>query len=150
MSVFEGAVIEMKKILVVYQDDVWARSLAADFSAVGFKIETTALLSDMIRKVRTGDFAVALLDDEIEGIRACDVISLLKKIDWRLQVIVVSSAESLGVVRRLRGEGIFYQAMKPVDLDEIRSAVECAFGKIERERLREFPVQELVAQMGTV
>jgi hypothetical protein len=27
--------------------------------------------------------------------------------------------------------------MKPVDLEEIRSAVECAFEKIERENLRE-------------
>jgi DNA-binding NtrC family response regulator len=140
----------MKKILIVYEDDLWARSLSADFNAAGFKIEMTGLLSDMIRKVRTGDFAVVLLDDEIEGIKACDVVSLLKKIDWRLQVIVVSSVESLEVVRRLRGEGIFYQAMKPVDVDEIRSAVQCAFGKIERERLREYPVPDLVHEMTTM
>ncbi|OGP60318.1 MAG: hypothetical protein A2162_10885 [Deltaproteobacteria bacterium RBG_13_52_11b] len=53
-------------------------------------------------------------------------------------MIVISSEESLGSVRRLRGAGIFYQAMKPVDLEEIRSAVECAFEKIERENLRPF------------
>jgi hypothetical protein len=50
---------------------------------------------------------------------------------------MISSEESLGLARRLRGAGIFYQAMKPVDLKEIRSAVECAFEKIERENVRE-------------
>jgi hypothetical protein len=50
---------------------------------------------------------------------------------------MISSEESLGPVRRLRGAGIFYQAMKPVDMEEIRSAVQCAFEKIERENEKE-------------
>ena len=39
-------------------------------------------------------------------------------------------------------QGIFYQAMKPADMEELKSAVECAFEKIERENLRErvFPL----------
>ena len=87
----------------------------------------------MIRKVRNGKIHVILLDDEIEGVKACDLVPFLKKINQRIQVIVISSEESIGVVKRLRGAGIFYQAMKPVDLGEIKSAVECAFEKIERE-----------------
>jgi hypothetical protein len=51
------------------------------------------------------------------------------------------------LVRRLRGAGIFYQAMKPVDLEEIRSAVECAFEKIERENLKEGFFSFLIPQM---
>jgi enoyl reductase-like protein len=50
---------------------------------------------------------------------------------------MISSEESLRLVRRLRGAGIFYQAMKPVDMEEIRSAVQCAFEKIERENEKE-------------
>ncbi len=62
---------------------------------------------------------------------------LFKKISSLIQVIVISSEESISRVKLLRGAGIFYQAMKPVDLDEIKSAVACAFEKIERENLRE-------------
>jgi DNA-binding NtrC family response regulator len=64
-------------------------------------------------------------------------VSLLKKVNSKIQVIMISSEESLSLVRRLRGAGIFYQAMKPVDLEEIRSAVQCAFEKIERENEKE-------------
>ena len=70
-------------------------------------------------------------------VKACDLVAIFKKINPRVQVIVISSEESIGLVKRLRGAGIFYQAMKPVDLEEIRSAVECAFEKIERENLKE-------------
>jgi DNA-binding NtrC family response regulator len=64
------------------------------------------------------------------------VVPLLKRINLKIQVIAVSSEESLDLVRRLRGAGIFYQAMKPVDLEEVKSAVECAFEKLKRENFR--------------
>ena len=69
--------------------------------------------------------------------RAWQLVSLLKRINRRVQVVLVSSEESLGVVRQLRGSGIFYQAMKPVDFGELKSAVESAFKKIQRESFRE-------------
>jgi DNA-binding NtrC family response regulator len=122
-------------ILVAYQDDLWTKSLSTFFHGIGYRVETAKMVSEMIRKVRKGNIEVVLLDDEIEGVMACDLVPLFKKMDDKIQVIVVSSQASLGFVKRLRGAGIFYQAMKPVDLEEIKSAVECAFEKIEREKI---------------
>jgi len=129
--------MKSKSILIAYQDDLWARSLSTFLHGIGYRVETAKMISEMIRKVRNGKIQVVLLDDEIEGVKACDLVPLFKKINERVQVIVISSEASLGVVKRLRGAGIFYQAMKPVDLEEIKSAVECAFEKIERENLKE-------------
>ncbi|MGZ3495240.1 MAG: response regulator [Thermodesulfobacteriota bacterium] len=129
--------MKLKTILIAYQDDLWAKSLSAFFQGIGYRVETAKMLSEMIRKVRKGNILVVLLDDEIEGVKACDLVPLFKKIEDKIQVIVISSEVSLGLVKRLRGAGIFYQAMKPVDPEEIKSAVECAFEKIERESLKE-------------
>ncbi|MBS3920306.1 MAG: response regulator [Deltaproteobacteria bacterium] len=129
--------MQHKKILIAYQDDLGVRSLATYFHGQGYRVESVKALSEMIKKVRNGQHQVLLLDDEIEGLKACDIVSLLKKVNSRIQVIMISSEESLGSVRRLRGAGIFYQAMKPVDMEEIRSAVQCAFEKIERENEKE-------------
>jgi DNA-binding NtrC family response regulator len=104
---------------------------------MGYKVEITKVMSEMIRRVRKGNIHVILIDDEIEGIKACDVVSLLKNINPKIQIIVISSEVSIGLVKRLRGAGIFYQAMKPIDLGEVKAAVECAFGKIERESAKE-------------
>jgi DNA-binding NtrC family response regulator len=129
--------MKSKTILMAYQDDLWAGSLSSFFHGSDYRVETAKIVSEMIRKVRKGNIYVVLLDDEIEGVKACDLVPLFKKIDDKIQIIVISSDLSLGLAKRLRGAGIFYQAMKPVDLEEIKSAVECAFEKIERENLRE-------------
>ena len=129
--------MKSKTILIAYPDDFWSKSLSAFFHDVGYKVETTKAVSEMIQRIRKGNIHVILIDDEIEGVKACDVVPCSKNMNPKIQVIVISSEESIGLVKRLRGAGIFYQAMKPVDLTEVKSAVECAFRKIERENLKE-------------
>ena len=140
--------MKLKTILIAYQDDLCTKSLTTFFHSRGYRVDTTRVMSEMIRRIRRGNIHVILIDDEIEGVKACEVVPLLKNIDPKIQIIVISSEESIGLVKRLRGAGIFYQAMKPVDLGEIKSAVECAFRKIERENLKagffSFPMREMV------
>ena len=130
--------MKSKRVLIAYQDDQWVQSFSRFFHGTGCRVERAKGLSDLVRSVRSGAVDVVLLNDEMEGIKAYELVPLIKKINGSVQVIVISSEESLGSVRRLRGAGIFYHAMKPVDVEEIRSAVECAFEKIERESLRPF------------
>ncbi len=125
--------MKSKRILIAYRDDIWARPLSAFFHELGYRVEMVTVVNQMVQRVLNGDIYVLLLDDDIEGRKACELVSLLKSINRRVQAIVVSSQESLGVVRQLRSTGIFYLAMKPVDLEELKSAVECAFAKIQRE-----------------
>ena len=139
--------MKSKTIFIAYRDDLWARSLSTYFHSLGYRVEVARLVSDIIRRIRNGKIHVVLIDDEIEGVKACDLVPIFKKIDSRIQVIVISSEESIGLVKRLRGAGIFYQAMKPVDLEEIRSAVECAFEKIGRENLKEGFFSFLIPKM---
>ena len=129
--------MKSKTILIAYQDEQGVKSLSIFLHGIGYKVESVMKVSDLIRKLRKGHIHVVLLDDEIEGVKASDLVPLFKKIDERIQVIVISSEVPLGLVKRLRGAGIFYHAMKPVDVEEIRSAVECAFEKIERENMNE-------------
>ncbi len=126
-----------KGILIAYQDDSWVQPISDLLNNRGYRIETTKAVSEILRKVRGRDIQVVLLDDQMEEIKACDLVPLFKKMNPRVQIIVISSDESIGLAKRLRDAGIFYQAMKPVDLEEIRTAVACAFEKIEREQPRE-------------
>ena len=73
-----------KTILIAYQDDLWARSLSTFFHGIGYKVETAKAVSDMIRKVRKGNIHVLLLDDEIEGVKACDLVPLCKKMNEKI------------------------------------------------------------------
>lgn len=126
-----------RTILISNRDDREIDSLSVFFRKIGYRVETAKRLVDVLNKVRNINIHVLLLDDEIEDVKAWDLIPLVKKMNPWLQVIMISSEESIDWVRRLRGAGIFYQAMKPVDMEEIKSAVACALEKIEKENLRE-------------
>jgi len=129
--------MKSKTILIGYQDPMLVGSLSTFLHDIGYKVETANRVSEMIRKIRKGHIPVVLLEDEIEGVKAFDLVPLFRNISEKTQVIVISSEVSLGLVKRLRGAGIFYQAMKPVDLEEVQSAIGCAFEKIERENVKE-------------
>jgi DNA-binding NtrC family response regulator len=126
--------MKSKTILMAYQDDSWVKPLSTLFAEMGYRIETSRVVSEAIREVRSRDMQVILLDDQMEEIKAYDLAPLFKRLNTKAQIIVISSDGSVGLAKRLREAGIFYQAMKPVDLEEIRSAVACAFEKIEREQ----------------
>ena len=136
-----------KRILIAYQDDRLIRSLPPFLNKFGYRAEAVTAVCEMIKRIRNGDIQVVLLDDEMEGLKAWDLAALVKKINPKIQIIGVSSEESIGLVKRLRGAGDFYQAMKPVDLEEIRAAVDCAFEKIERENPREGLLSFLAPKM---
>ena len=139
-----------KSILIAYKDDIWARPLDTFFQELGYTVEMVTVVSQMVQRVLNGDIHVLLLDDDVEGRKAYELVSLLKSVNRRVQAIVVSSQESLGVVRQLRSAGIFYQAMKPVDMEELKSAVECAFAKIQREGFIEGLFSFFVPSRGMV
>jgi len=81
--------MKSKTILIAYQDDLWAKSLSTFFHGIGYRVETAKMVSEMIRKVRKGSIHVVLLDDEIEGVKACDLVPSLKR--WMIKSRSLSS-----------------------------------------------------------
>jgi len=125
--------MKSRKVLIACQDD----SSASKLSDIFHGSEIVKTVSDIIRQVKNGRFQVIVLDEEVEGIKVTDLVPIVKKMNPKTQIIAISSEGSIESARRLREAGIFYQAMKPLDIDEIKSAVSCAFDKIERENLSE-------------
>jgi DNA-binding NtrC family response regulator len=121
--------MKSKTVLIACQEGLCAGSLMSFLNGSGYGVETPETVSEIIQTTRNEAVHVVLLNEEIEGVRACDLVPLFKKINGTIQVIVISSEVPLGPAKRLRGAGIFYHAMKPVDLEEIKSAVKCACEK---------------------
>ena len=65
------------------------------------------------------------------------LIPLLKKCIRNLSIILLANDASLPLMRKLRNEGIFYHALKPVngeDREELRQVVECAFQRFSENQ----------------
>ncbi len=126
----------MMGILIADQDLDSRRQMAEMFIEAGYNVIVTTSAADALHGILKKTAQVVLLGSEFDELAAADLIPLLKKCNRNLTIIFVSADASLPVIRKLRTEGIFYHALKPVnreDREEIRQAVRCAFENLRQE-----------------
>jgi len=129
----EPAVMEAVKTVIVADRDVEVRKqLLLLLSAKGYEVKTTDSASDLIRELQR-TLGIIVLDSELSGMKAYEMIPLIKRVNPKLPIIVMSESGSLELAQRIRNEGIFFYAMKPIDPDEIGTVVASAFKKLEHE-----------------
>jgi DNA-binding NtrC family response regulator len=126
---------EAKRIIVADSDEEVRKALFFRLSTKGYEVKTTDSASDLIREVEktTG---IVVLNVELSGMKAYEMIPLVKKVNPKVPIIVMSASSSVELAQKIRNEGIFFYAMKPIDADEIETVVEGAFKKLERETAR--------------
>jgi DNA-binding NtrC family response regulator len=122
--------MEERGILVADKDTAFLREVADHFSDAGYHVETTNSAVHVISSILEKQTPVVLLGSDFDKkINLLELVRLLKKCNRHLAVILVSDEASLPIVKRIRKEGIFYYALRPVtqeDTNEIKQAVECA------------------------
>ena len=123
--------MEEQNILIADKDTRYLQQLAEYFAVAGYQVETTNSAVHVICNILKKKAPVLVLGSDFDQkIDLPQLLQLLKKCNRHLAVILVSDEATLPMVRRIRKEGIFYHALRPVaptDREEIRQAVECAF-----------------------
>lgn len=120
----------MLGLLIADNDTIARKELADLFIEAGYNVTVTNSAANALYGILKKTAQVVLIGSEFDDFKAGDLIPLLKQCDRNVTIILVSDEDSLPVMRKLRREGIFYHALKPVkpeDKEEIRQAVRCAF-----------------------
>jgi len=122
--------MNVQGILVADKDTAFLREVADHFTDAGYHVETTNSAVHVISNILEKKTPVVLLGSDFDKkINLLELVRLLKRCNRHLAVILVSDEASLPIVTRIREEGIFYYALRPVtteDVNEIKQAVECA------------------------
>ena len=123
-----------RTVLIANGDQATIESLSQILIRDGYKVETARLASEVIQRVQNADIGVLVMDVDLLGMESHEIIPIIKKIDPAIPIVVMSSNSSLELARRVRKEGIFYYAVKPLDPEEIKLAVRDAFKKLMRRK----------------
>jgi DNA-binding NtrC family response regulator len=122
--------------LLIADKDMESRKQMADlFIEAGYNVIVTNSAANALDGILKKTAQVVLLGSEIDNLTAGELIPLLKKCNRNVTIILISEEPALPVIRKLRRQGIFYHALKPVnpeDREEIREAVRCAFENLTR------------------
>lgn len=120
-----------QSILIADKDTRYLQQLSEYFSDAGYRVETTNSAVHVICNILKKKAPVLLLGSDFDqNMDLPQLITVLNKCNRHLAVIMVSDEATLPIVRRIRREGIFYHALRPIETDdreEIRKVVECAF-----------------------
>ena len=119
-----------KTILIADIDDATRLSLSIFLVKDGYKVETAQFGSEVIQKVQNMSIDLLIMDVELSGMKGYEIVPILKKIDPKLPIIIMSSDSSLELAKKVRETEIFFYAIKPLDFEEIKLAVRDAFKKI--------------------
>lgn len=122
----------MKLLLIADKDSESRAELTSLFAEEGYQLKLAHSVVEILRDALKNRVQVLLMGMEFDNLLAVELIPLVKKCNRDLMIILVSDEESLPLLRKVRGEGIFYHALRPVtaeDKEELRLAVRCAFEK---------------------
>ncbi len=117
-------------ILIVDEDRDCRKQMAEMFLAAGYEVTVSDSVASALYGVLKNKAQVVVLGSRFDELTAADLVPLLKRCSRKLPIILITADTSPGLLRKLRCEGVFYHALKPVDAEdreEIRQAVHCAF-----------------------
>lgn len=117
-------------LLIVSQDKECRHQMAELFKDTGYQVTVSNSIAGTLCGILKKTVQVVVLGSNFEELSTGDLIPLLKRCNNKLRIILMSAETPIGLLRKLRSEGIFYHALQPVDAkgrEEIRQAVTCAF-----------------------
>ncbi|HKL49225.1 MAG TPA: response regulator [Desulfuromonadales bacterium] len=120
----------MRNLLILSEDQETGRRMADLFRKDGYRVTLADSMAVALEGVLKNRSEVVLLGRSYENMDFTQMVTLLKKCNPKVTVILVSAELAPSTMRRVREEGLFYHALEPLDPedgDEIRQVVECAF-----------------------
>lgn len=127
----------MQGLLIAEQDMDSRKQLTDLLNEAGYNVIVTNSAANAMDRILKKAAQVIILGSEFDDLAAGDLVPLLKQCNRNLNIILVTADESIPVIRRLRKQGIFYHALKPVNpeyRENLCQAVKCAFANIAKEQ----------------
>lgn len=127
----------MLGLLIADEDTDCRKQMAEFFIEAGYNVIVTNSAANALSGILKKAAQVVLLGTKFDELTAADLIPLLKQCNRKLTIILVAANTSLPLIRKLRSEGIFYHALKPVnaeDREELKQAVQCAFESLRSDQ----------------
>lgn len=112
--------MECNRVVVLTTDKSTVTMLSENLGPDGFVVEHVKEPSRLLEHVKNNLSDVVVLSVDIKGVKAYDLIPILKKMNRCVPVIVISNDDSIEVASRVREQGVFFYAIKPLDIKETK------------------------------
>jgi DNA-binding response OmpR family regulator len=131
-----AAAAERERILVCDDDPRMRETIVEALATEAFDVDTADRAVDAIQRIMRTSYRALILDLKLPGLGGLDAISIVKRFDKSLPIIVITGHASYEVEQAARVAGIFYYLIKPFNLEELVAAVRAAIRFRDSSRRR--------------
>ncbi|MCK4993687.1 MAG: response regulator [Candidatus Omnitrophica bacterium] len=110
-------------VLIIDDEQLLTKSLAAIFEEKGYKVKTTAFGKQGIEWLEEG-FNVVLLDLKLPDIDGLQVLKKIKRTYPGIVVIIITAFSSVNMAVNLMNEGAYSYVSKPFEVEELRELID--------------------------
>lgn len=139
------AKMNKRNLIIASEDEAFSEYLFFQLASYPVNIFRSHVLSDLLFRIREKETDILIMDSILEGIPNYEVIPLLRKSDPHLPIIALTEDSSIETSQKLRQEGIFFLAMKPVDIKEIGLVMDDVLRMLtEKEQRRKVKMAKVI------
>ena len=124
----EGAI----RLLLVDDEEAYVNVLANRLRKRGFEVAKAHSGTEALQKMRRNEFDLAVLDLKMPDMDGIEVLKILKLMEPRMQVIMLTGHGSAAACKQGLELGAFDYLMKPCELDALVKKIQAAFLKKEQ------------------
>jgi DNA-binding NtrC family response regulator len=117
------------RVLLVDDEEGYVNVLANRLSRRNMDVTRTYSGQTAIQSLRGAEFDVAVLDLKMEDMDGIEVLKILKKLDPRMEIIMLTGHGSVQAAREGIEYGAFDYLSKPCELEELVDKIRAAAGK---------------------
>jgi DNA-binding response OmpR family regulator len=113
--------------VLICDDDSRVRDTVVEvLASEALDVDTAERAVDAIQRIMRTSYRALILDLKMPGLGGLDAISVIKRFDESLPIIVMTAHASYETEQAARAAGIFYYLVKPFNLEELVAAVRAA------------------------
>lgn len=121
-----------KKILIIDPDPRERKDLRAQLEKDFCSVDTGKNLAEAIKKISESGYDCLLLEVDLPEMKGYEAVSILKNLDPKLKVIMMTKKNSKKLEAKVREQDIFFYFIKSFGLEELKLAIKNAFIQEER------------------
>lgn len=110
-------------ILLCDRDPLFVEAIEHLLAEAGYTVETANRPEEAISRLLPKRFGVMILGLHSEKEEDAEAIPVINRIDRQLPIIAIAGDDSLELERRARRGKLFYYAVRPVDIEEVKEVV---------------------------
>lgn len=123
------------KILIVDDEERFRTTMCKLLTVRGLEAVTAGSGPEAIEKLRQNQYDVVILDVRMPEMGGVEVLSEIKKIDPRLEVIIMTGYASVDTAKEIMKLGAYDYVLKPYSIEELMEKIEGAFDR-KQSRIR--------------